>query len=404
MAFYQNGLYLTDPTSSTRGGYVLSRWLFEWLTQVVGWTAHDTQDSKWTAVEASGTGATAGATTADSTKVDMSSSGRSWTTADIAKYITVTGLTTTLRDGVYRIINVEPSDIVVLDTKRGVHEDGLPNSETFDWRLWDYTTTYTPGNEEWAVVRGAYSHTPAEPNFDVRIVADSGDGGFPNIGIGPFGTWNNSTHAWSDTRNTSQLSTSYGVDYGGYVWAYADDDHAIIFVGGFTGASINLRPKLLYFGEISVSDTTADPNPGIIINSCRDWSTANQLLLWWDFIGMEGSRSRWMSKLPSNNTEVMGYFQTPAQSANSGTPWELLKGPDRNYTEWSKGIYRMDIQAECRTSGHMEQRGVLKDIWASGANLQPAMPFGASHEFINLCGGFSMTWNGSRSHVQFRGA
>jgi hypothetical protein len=401
MAFYQNGLYLTDPTGSVPAGFVLSRWLFEWLTQVVGWTAHDTQNSRWTDVIASGTGATAGATTADSTKVDMSSSGRSWTSADIGKYITVTGLTTTLRDGVYRIKYVEPSDIVVLDTKRGVHEDGLPNSETFDWRLWDYTTTYTPGNEEWAVVRGAYSHTPAEPNFDVRIEADSSEAGVPNVAIGPFGTWNNSTHAWSDSRNTTQLTTDSGSEVGEYVWAYADGNHAIVFYGSFYSTTILLAPRILYFGEVTVPDTTADPNPGIIIQAYRGASQSDQRQLWRTFIGIDNSRSRWMSKLPANNTEVQGFFQTPTQQADSGQWWELMQGSNRQYTEWSKGIYRIDIQCECRTAGHMEQRGILKDLWCSGANLQPAMPFGASHEFINLCGGFSMPWNGSRSHVQF---
>ena len=401
MAFYQNGLYLTDPTA-TRAGFVLSRWLFEWLTQVVGWTAHDTQTSKWTDVEASGTGATAGATTADSTKIDMSSSGRSWTASDIAKYITITGLTTTLRDGVYRIKNVEASDIVVLDTKRGVHEDGLPNSETFDWRLWSFNTTYTPGNDEWAVVRGTYSHTPAEPNFDVRIEADASEAGVPNVAIGPFGTWNNSTHAWADSRNTSQLATDSGGDVGEYVWAYADENHAIIFYGTLYGTSYLLAPRIIYLGEVTVPNTTVDPNPGIIIQSYRlNTTQLIQSELWRNFIGIDGSRSRWMSKLPANNTEVQGYFQTPAQAADSSSWWELMRGQNRRYTEWSKGIYRMDMQLECRTAGHMEHRGILKDLWVSGSYLQPVMPFGASHEFINLCGGFSMPWNGSRSHVQF---
>jgi hypothetical protein len=52
---YQNGLYLPGPDTST-GGLAIARWLYEFATQICGWTDYDSaNDSKWTAVNASGT-------------------------------------------------------------------------------------------------------------------------------------------------------------------------------------------------------------------------------------------------------------------------------------------------------------------------------------------------------------
>ena len=409
MAKYQNGLHLFGTTTSNCG-YIFCRWMFEWLTQVVGWTNVDTSDSKWTDVEASGTGGTAGATTAVAYEIDMSSSGRSWTAADIGKLITITGLTTATRDGVYKIAGIKAGDIVCIDIDRGVHVAGLPNSESFSWRLWDESTTYQPPSLSWAVVRGAYSHTPSEPNFDILITAndyrDTGSGGAPSFALGPFGTWNNVTHSWSDDRvatKTIGSSNPYGAAVC-RIWAYADDNHALIhmFTSGSYDGTAN-QVALMYLGEITVPDTGVDTNPGVIANG---WMTNYGGAILWKVIGPEwtltslesfGNRFKWLSHYGS---PVDGNAQVPivvSQSVSQG--YNAVQEASRRISSWSRYIYRLNISLECTVIGSEENRGIIKDVWCGGRNLPYVMPFGSSKEFLHLVGGVSIPWNGSDVRV-----
>lgn len=402
MAKYQNGLHLFG-TTLTNAGYIFSRWMFEWLTQVVGWTNVDTSDSKWTDVEASGTGGTAGATTAVAYEIDMSSSGRSWTSADTGKLITITGLTTATLDGIYKIVGVKTGDIVGIDIDRGVHVDGLPNGETFDWRLWDETTAYHPPSLSWAVARGAYSHTPSEPNFDILITANNSPAstafGTPSLAIGPFGTWNNVTHAWADNRNTEN------VQYTGLlspavmrIWAYADDNHAIInwqSSGAYDGPSDG--SGTMYIGEMVVPDTVVDTNPGVVCNSYTP-----QPYDMWKLLGANSTNYERFGAnfygLSRYGLSVRCYAQVPGCVYHAGA-YNSTDYPMRRISAWSRRIYRLGIVLECSVPGSEEVRGTLKDAWYGGRNLPYAMPFGSSKEFIHLIGGLSVPWNGSDVHV-----
>ena len=379
------------------------RWLFEWLTQVVGWTAHDTSVSKWTDVISDGSGATQGLTTADSAKVDMSSSGRSWTAADKGRYLTINGLSDSTLNGIYLIAGVEAGDIVVLDILHGVHEDGLIDGDSFDWRLWEARSSYYPSSLDWAVVRSSYSHTPAEPNFDIRFVCNGNSrDGLPTVGIGPFGTWNNTSHAWSDDRNTAQKNANPDAGYihSLQVFAYADDNHAVIsmWTREWTVSGSYKFPCFMYLGEATVPSVVDDTNPGVIANGGMDdapigWIEGN-------VIGSPAydnvyNSVAWMSKLPANNTEVQGYLQIPdirvAGSVN------MLQQPFP-YSH-ARRLPRIEIGLDCRTAGHMEYRGRLKRVWASLCTLPFNTAFGSSKEYLHLFGGLSIPWNGSHSHV-----
>jgi hypothetical protein len=397
MANYQNGL-LIKGSDAYYGGYVFTRWLFEWLTQVVGWTSHDHNSSKWTDVEASGSGGTQGLTTADSARVNMASSGRSWTVADTGKYLTVTALTTVVRNGVYRIADVEPSNILVLAIKQGVHENGFPNSESFDWRLWNGNASNYIPDGDWAVVRGAYSHTPTEPNFDIKIMANTTYHGLPTVGIGPFGTWNNGTHAWSDARNTSQrMPGAESAPPAYHVWAYATDDHAVIAYWS-VNPSGNKWPHFMYLGEITVCDTVVDTNPGVVLAggiNIAD-STYWQKALGADHYGTIADGLLWMIDVPT--VEVAGSLQVP--SILPRNDYHIYDLPYRRVSSWSRRIYRIEIAVESVVTGHMENRGILKDVWSGGRYVQRVTPFGTNKEYLNTFGGLSIPWNGSKVHVQ----
>lgn len=405
MANYQNGLYLADDSTYNNlyGGKVFCRWLYEWLTQVVGWTAHDENVSNWTDVEASGLAGTQGVTTADAARVDMSASGRSWTAADKDKYLTVTGLSDSTLDGVYRIASVEASDIVVLDILHGVHETGLPDGDSFDWRLWEGRSAYYPTLNDWAVVRSAYSHTPAEPSFDIKLVSDYGY--LPSVGIGPFGTWDNSAHAWSDDRNTTQKGpNSYlANDHSFQVFAYADTNHAIICMWSqnySVSSSARFYPCFMYLGEITVPSTTDDPNPGVVVNGGMNYFPRS----YWEenVVGADAGHAiynsaLWLSKLPANNTVVQGYLQIP--DVRVGGTWNSLKQKQSLMYSQARHLPRIEVGLDCRVSGHMEYRGLMQNVWTSLQGLPLNTAFGVNREYLHLLGGLSIPWNGSHSHV-----
>lgn len=406
---FQNGLLLSTSISG-RGGHLFSRWLVEWLTQVVGWTLRDEDptDSSWTDVEASGSGD--GATTANADQVDMSGSSKTdWDSDDRGKYVTITGITGTdaevEKNGIYRILDVLAGNVLVLDIKRGVHEDGLPNGKSFSWRLWDGTAPYIPDPSKFAVVRAAYSHTPSEPNLDIRLLTTATGGaysGFPSIAIGPFGTWDNGTHDWDDDRNTSQknpVTTGASTIVDTYVWAFGTDDHAVICYWNHT----NNIPNFIYLGELAVDDTSVDTNPGVFVYGGAGSATST---VWPNMMGYGNGgqledAGRGMSALPDDDTEVTYYLQVPSIAADVNE--HVLGSGSQRVSSWSRYLYRIEIELECRTSGHMEHRGELKNCWMTSKANQNLMSFGdgpAPDFYLHLFGGFAVTWNGSSIHVQ----
>lgn len=391
MAHYQNGLLLTSAFA-TNGGRVVARWIYEFVVYVLGWTAFDSSDANFYAT--SGTGS-AGATTANADEFDLSGDPYTVTSADQFRYITITGFTAgnAVYNGIYRILWVDAaSEILHLDIKRGVHEDGLPASLTgISWRIWAPGTQ--PAGNAWAIFETAYTGTPTEPNLHFRVVSPATAHYPGTTAIGPFGTWNATTHAWSDSRNTADKSMdSTETHYGAYVWACGDDT---TFTFGYKCSSYNQTElHFCHVGEFTPLAAT-DTNPGVLI-----WGSS------YNFVPAMGPGSpslnndvRFMAyNGGGNDVAIAGFIAGPCVPAN-GTEHLFLR--NRNWSQWSRRMYRTDVLLISQTASHREVRGTLKNVWFTGPRNTWVTPFGASLEYLHLGAGMVIPWNGSKTHVQW---
>lgn len=390
MARYQNGLYI-----ETNPGYVFCRWLVEWATQVLGWTLHDNNNAGWSSVAGSGADA---ATTTNANELDFSGSAYTLTSGDVGSYVTMlgnVGWSAAEKEtiGIYRIIRVDAAaEIAYLDIKRGVHENGLPLSKSgVSFRIWSPSTHY-PTNGTWAVLRTAYTHTPAEPNMDFHITSNTSYGA---VVMGPFGTWNSTSHAWDDSRNTVSYNWGYGTAARN-VWAFGDESNKDNLTVVARAANDN-RASYLYLGAITpTAGTTIDTNPGVILAGYNDYVA---LPTWgYNAQGTFRSGGRWMAyNSGGNDVSVTGYPMGPGIATGVG---DNLYYRNREWSQWSRSIYRIEIMLQCRTASHFEVRGVPQNVWFSNF-YEAATPFGTSLEYLHTKGGVSIPWNGSKVHVQW---
>lgn len=156
---YQCGLLHTYPTANQ--GQFFARWIFEWLSQVVGWPVVDkyvASPNKWDNVLANG--ATCTSTTAS--RIEITSGGYAFSAANEGHFLTLTGFGSPYetRSGIYRIRRyigaVGSVYTLELDIDFGVHSDGIPVGHSgLSWRLWTGTTTHCPDSTSyWAVLQG----------------------------------------------------------------------------------------------------------------------------------------------------------------------------------------------------------------------------------------------------------
>jgi len=133
--------------SGGEGGRFMHRLMVEWLTQVVGWPAHDLIGSTWDNV--AGSGSVAETTTVK--VIEITSPSYVFSTSNENWYLTLTGFTSPYeaRDGIYRIRKFlgAVGDVYTLEIyqNQGVHSDGFPVGHTgLNWRLWAANDTYCP--------------------------------------------------------------------------------------------------------------------------------------------------------------------------------------------------------------------------------------------------------------------
>lgn len=392
MANYQNGLYLTNGRA-TDGGHLLARWLHEFMVYILGWTAVQNDDANYTAVSGSGS---SGATTTNPDEFDLSSDAYTVTTADQDRYITITGFTAgnAVYNGIYRILRVDTTaEILYLDIKRGVHENGLPASLTgISFRIWD--PSLHPANSKYAVVRTAYTHTPTEPNFDFRILTNTVTHYAPKGALGPFGTW--STGAWSDSRNTADRDfETTATHYGSYIWAWGDDTHCV--VGWRCDEYNSTELQFLHLGEITpAAGTGTDTNPAVM------WLGSSTVEAIGPGSGAQLPDTCYMMAYAggSNNVEVAAYLLAPTNVVGAaGTDHLFMQS--RSRSEWSRNLYRTDIMVQSRTASHREMRGTLQNTWFTSPKYPFVTPFGSSKEYLHLAAGIVIPWNGSKTHVQW---
>jgi len=394
---FQNGLYLVS-TDGNYNGQTFSRWLVEFLTQVVGMTLFDskTGDGGWTATIA--TGSAGASVVGEVAQFDMTGDARSWTSSDIGRYITITGMSVPARDGIYRIKKIISTKIIELDIRFGVHEDGIPLAESgVSWRLWEGSSSYRPPVSSWAVVQGDYKGSGLSGNWHTKIESSNWPQDIPWISIGPWATWNAGTDAWSDSRNTTSKAIYRDPGTAFSVFAVADTNRAII---SWFCRTTNYW-GIMYFGEFTANyPVGTDPKPAMVWSGMVDRTT--YYALGYNCDNDANAPKNGMRALSSDDTTVLTYFpEIPSIVPYDGSSAVRIRGVLRRWSQFSRKFYRFEIPIMASTAGRFERRGVLKDVWIGGQDYVKAMPFGASREYLHLISGISIPWNGSKVHVQF---
>lgn len=177
-ARYINGLNLVNPSDAAGDtGRTLCRFIYEWLTQVVGWTSVDADAAPWTAL-LTPMEATASSVTGYTNRIAITTAAYVFTTSNIGDYLTFPSFAAPYEDraGIYRIVRlvsvVGNTYTLELDTRYGVHTDGIPPGQVNrNWRLWRAHSTYCPAAAAVAVVQGT-----GRTGAGLNVAHGTGDG------------------------------------------------------------------------------------------------------------------------------------------------------------------------------------------------------------------------------------
>jgi hypothetical protein len=394
---FQNALYLLAPDGNYIG-QVISRWLVEFCTQIVGMSLLDSAVTagSWTATITTGTDGAS--VVGQPAQLSAPSRSGGWTTTDIGRYITLTGMSDPSKNGIYRISGIISSSVVVLDIKFCVHEDGIPVSQTgLNWRLWDGTSSYRPAaaSGNWAVLVGTYSDATT---FHVKIDASTDAQRMPSLSIGPWATWNAGSHVWSDSRNTTARAVA-GYNGGSYARMFAVGDTNRVMFGYYCPGS-NVY-GLEYFGEFTPAyGTVVDPKPACTISGGGSSSTPDYVVGAGRNTGSDGFANGTRFLSANSTTVISGTLEVPTCTSYDGSSVNSFKGWQRRWSMWSRKLYRFEILLSSLTAGYYERRGTLNGMWATGQDYMRAMPFGSLREYLHWGYGIVMHWNGSKVHFQ----
>ena len=402
---FQNGLLLTAVDAS-QVGRTFSRWLFEFATQICGWTARDSYDAgagSYTNTVATGS---TGQSVAATPQQFRDLTGTPFSAASAGNYLTITGFPAGFEDraGIYRIVNVLDNNNVELDIRFSVHDAGIPHPSTgLSWRLWRANSADVPSNNtaNYGVIRGTGTQGGAY-NFDIRFVQQTTFSSFPTFEVGPFGAspgqWTpGSPGSWSDSRHTSAYSSYENNSCDNCrVWAAGDTDRIVIAIRELDNSPLW---DMIYLGEIDAFyGNSVDPNPVMV------WSGHNDTADREDIFGAGAAtnttfRDGGRGLAEDDLTTIQYYasfFQTSPSTDNEG--W--TQGLQRRWSQRTRRIYRQSFMCESRTTSHMELRGSLRRTWLGGRDLVRGTPFGRNAEFLHIVGGLIIPWNGSGVHEQ----
>jgi len=481
MARYQNGLFLEKSESNV--GAAFARWLFEFLTQVVGWAVHDKAvGTKWDNYIASGSST---ATTSDTETIDITSPGYAFALSDVGRYLTLVGFSTPEEDGIYRILEYVSvlGDVytIKVDKRMGPHSDGFTAAETVDWALWSSDDAYTPDQGDIAVVIGkgktgagtttgdgtgddismvgsVATLTDAGANFqtsdvgkDITIsnASNPGNNGtfaiasrisatqitynnasgvnetsafdwqitydyhlkievdsttnsrYPKLEVSPFASWDNVGHAWTDSRYTSEITYGDGGDNSGrqsrvVCWAEADEYNLRVVHRGWTMPGYGyLHWYYTLAGEIDTYYPDRDPKPVVV-------GAGRFRYEWYDPIGpWQHSDNTWaygVAGLSYDETTTLVYYLNAPVVPTNTDAWNWMANHRRRWSQYSGKQYRAKLVLESRTSGHMEYRGTLRDVYYTNHHTQHFALFKVGSDWwAHMAGGLLFPWNGARN-------
>jgi len=410
MPFYQNGLFLPNPrdlavNTAPYIGVTVCKWLYEWLRYVVGRPIIDEPvGTKWnSSVAEEWTTGTGQSVAGEPDQFDIGSSTYNFQADDEEQgYLTISGLTPSTRDGVYRIRKVLSNKVVILYTRESVHEDGIPAGMSgIKWRLWRNTTTYTPDRLDSFVFSGT-GLTNAGYTYHVHLwpTDNSSASDLPRFEMGPYGNWDNVGHAWSDSRHTAAWGPNYNeiLKYQwSHCWAHADETSLTFFlhIDMREWSSRNLHVFYYHIGELNPFYPSQDPRPVIgLTGETYTYEDSYQL-----FGYGKSSRSSYEGRMLGYDdlttlTQYFMFLHSPTSYNDNWIGWYRAK-----FSQYSGKMYRFPIIAESRTTGYQEIRGPLRNLWFTARATKPMLPYGTNREYLHLVGGLSIPWHGSRNHI-----
>ena len=289
-----------------------------------------------------------------------------WQTSDVGKSITISGAAIPANNGTFTIAaRLGPTRI------QWVNAGGIDEESNFSWDVtWQY---------------------------HLRIKSYvSGGAGFPELDLGPWGTWSSSEHRWTDSRFTT-LTISYDNTDWVTVYAEADAYHFIMYSIVERGDSVWSVPQLFCVDELISFHPAQDPRPVVILNLWASQNARPRIAF-----GAGASDSAYTCQgLSYNETTTLGYYLNFWHSPTvplGGVPalvdnWTWLN--KRARSKWSDKIWRIPIFLESRTSGHMELRGRFTHLWMCCPGNRDWFIWGTNREWLSPQFGLAMPWNGA---------
>jgi len=390
---FQNGLLLTTPTAG-QVGRTFSRWLFEFATQICGWTARDSYSigsGSYTATR--GTGANGASVAGEPQQLDITGDAYNFAAGtDEGRYLTLTNFAADSadRNGIYRIVNVVSAKIVELDIRFSVHDAGIPHpSASLAWRLWGPEAADIPSHNagNYGVIRGVGT-TGGGYSFDVRFKQKTTLSDFPEYQVGPIpaSPWTiGAPGSWPDAKQTTLYSIQVG-----------DSDRITVCIREMDNVKIW---DWVYLGEMDAFySNVIDPNPCLIWqghNDTGDKKNVFGVALSTATFFYNGGRG-----LAEDDLTTIPYFPMFFQTSPTASSITMVQGLQRRWSQRTRRIYRQAMIVESQTAGHMELRGTLRRCWVGGQDLLRGTPFGRNAEFLHIVGGLIFPWNGSGVHEQ----
>jgi len=402
---FQNGLHL--PTiASQQTGRAICRWLFEWATLVLGWTDLDKSGSKWDNHVA--TGSDGQSVSGYVNRFSIGTDAHDFSGSDVGAYLTIPGITPVGFAGIYRITRVLTTKIVEIDYQYSVHCAGIPcNLTGLNWYLWRNEDAYLPDATDWFVLVGTGT-TGSGYSFHLRVEVDAygtNTLGLPKFQLSPFASWDDTGHAWTDSRYISELAwanyySSIDNQPSARIWAAGDTDRMVLMVRferhGETYDNGYYCWHFLYLGEIDTFHASQDAKPCVLwegSNYCNiDPGEDDARILGYDAQGNLNGRGKWLTY--DDVTTVDGHLMLAHVPTNDNLHW--MSQRRRRYSALTGDRLISDLICECRDSSYQELRGKLRRVWATGREHARVEPFGLNNEYLHLIGGMTIPWNGSR--------
>jgi len=320
-----------------------------------------------------GAGATAGIGVGDDIAMagsvaTLTDASANFQTSDVGKEITVSGATNPGNNGTFTIASRVSATQITYTNASGVNE-----TSTFDWAI-----TY---------------------DYHLKIEVDSTSRSrYPKFEMSPFGSWDNGSHVWTDSRYTSETYHGDWTDGQSRVicWAEADEYHLSLIHRGWKFPDYGYMAWFYtLIGEIDAFYPDRDPRP-VIVGAGRyrypgyDPIGPNQYgtHTWHD--GIVG--------LSYDETTTLTYFLNAPVVPTNTNDWNWMANHRRRWSQFSGKQYRSHVVLESRTTGHMEYRGTLRDVFYTNFHTQHLGLFKVGSDWwVHVAGGLVIPWNGARN-------